>query len=441
MQSSIKMEASEVERLLRQNGDKIERLFDGKLEDSAREQKALLRRREIQQAKDLLHLALVYALQDWSLNLLGVWAFLVGIGYLSDVALLKRLRNCADWLGTLLYQVLQQRCAGLGQDPGVRICLRDATVVNAPGSAGTDWRIHLKLDLGKGCISDVAVTDRKTGENLTTLAIQPGEIEVADRGYSLASGIGAVLEKFAHVVVRLNAQNLPLWLDAHTRLDLPGWLRQVTAPAEQPVCLKTPFGWFAMRVLAHPLDPQAAEEARRRVRASARKKKYQPSEASLLAAGFILLITDLAVEVWPMQRVFWLYRLRWQVELQFKSYKSLLQLDRLRAHNPQMARTYLLAKLLLVLLVEELTQEVRTQQPHWFSDPLRPVSVWRLTACLKEYLHQVLVGSLSFARLWSCLPALQRYFRLSPRSRLNQYAWAQAFLEHFSVSNAASFSC
>lgn len=63
-------------------------------------------------------------------------------------------------------------------------------------------------------------------------------------------------------------------------------------------------------VLACPLSPQAAEAVRRQVRENARIKKYTPSDRSLLAAGFILLITDLSLSLWPLERVFWLYCMR-----------------------------------------------------------------------------------------------------------------------------------
>jgi hypothetical protein len=109
-------------------------------------------------------------------------------------------------------------------------------------------------------------------------------------------------------------------------------------------------------------------------------------------------------------------------------------LDHLRSHEPKLARTYLLAKLLLVLLIDQLSGTVQTQQPNWFSDPLRPLSLWQLTRIFKEYLEQILVPASSFANFWMVLPALQRYFCAAPRQRLDQLAWARAFLEHFSVS-------
>jgi IS4 transposase len=49
-----------------------------------------------------------------------------------------------------------------------------------------------------------------------------------------------------------------------------------------------------------------------------------------------------------------LYRFRWQVELDFKRLKSLLQLGNLTARDPPLARTFLYSKLLAALLLEDL---------------------------------------------------------------------------------------
>lgn len=435
MKSTIKKIEQEADRLLLERPDgAFERMFGEELERSARACKALQRRREIRSAKDLLHMVLVYAFKDWSLNMLGAWAVLADLGYLSDVALLKRLRHCQDWLGELLARCLEKRCLGLAEVGGRRISLRDASVVNGPGSTGTDWRLHLKLDLGQTQMAGVALSGPEMGEGLAQLPIVPDEILVGDRAYAVASGIGAVLSQLAHIILRLNPQNLPLWETEDRRFDLHAWLRTLTAAAEQAVWVKTPLGTFRLRVLALPLPPDKAENARRQVRENARKKKYQPSQNALLAAGFLLLVTDLPQAQWPLPFIVALYRLRWQIELQFKTYKSLLQVDHLRSQDPAVARTYLLAKLLLALLIDELVGLARDLQPDWFADLRRPVSHWRLVRACQAYLEDFLLPAHSFARFWLLLPRLQRYFRIAPRQRLYQLAWARAFLQHLPPS-------
>jgi len=85
-----------------QNWESFQERLGIDLESTAKETKALQRKREISSAKDLLRLILFYATSDWSLRLVGAWALLQGIGYLSNVAFLKRLRNSKAWIGKLL---------------------------------------------------------------------------------------------------------------------------------------------------------------------------------------------------------------------------------------------------------------------------------------------------------------------------------------------------
>ena len=153
------------------------------------------------------------------------------------------------------------------------------------------------------------------------------------------------------------------------------------------------------------------------------------SESTLLAAGFLLLVTNLPEDIWPPELVFWLYRLRWQIELQFKRYKSLLQLAQVRAKDPTLLQVCLLFKILAILLLDQLIGQVRVQMPDWFANPQRPVSIWRLTRFLWAGLRTLICGVVSLARFFACLPRLERHFRSAPRRRQQQLAWAREILQ------------
>ncbi|MEI1575932.1 IS4 family transposase, partial [Escherichia coli] len=84
------------------------------LDTSARNAGALTRRREIRDAATLLRLGLAYGPGGMSLRELTAWAQLHDVATLSDVALLKRLRNAADWFGILAAQTLAVRAAVTG---------------------------------------------------------------------------------------------------------------------------------------------------------------------------------------------------------------------------------------------------------------------------------------------------------------------------------------
>lgn len=357
--------------------EQLRKMLPADLEASAKASGALIRRRGISDASVLLRLVLAYAVLGWSLRTIGGWGVLMGLVNISDVAILNRLRGCNSWLGILIQQQLEARQIRVSRRPGVRLRLRDATVVSRPGSQGTDWRIHLSYDLGNQCIDGVEVTDKHGGENLARFPASSNDIIVADRGHAYAASLGPMLAAGAQVVVRTNWQNLPLWTVENKRLDVIAWLKERFADAtvgyqEQVVRLPTPQGDFHVRLVACRLPLEAAERARAKVRKNAQKKGRTPDERTLFACGFVLLLTNLPAEHWETTSIFELYRLRWQIELVFKRCKSLFHFDELRAFDPALVQTYLLGKLLASLLIDALTGNVAAIQPDWFFSSVRP---------------------------------------------------------------------
>lgn len=404
------------------------------LEATARQTRALVRRREVRKATDLLRLVLAYAVCDWSLRLVGVWATLIGLAALSDIAVRKRLQHCQQWLGKILVVVLQEHQVQLSARPGVRLRLMDGTRISRPGSKGTDWVLHLSLDLGHLCLDGVEVTDAHSGETLARYPVQPGEIRVGDRGYAYASSLGPVLADDGLLVVRINWQNLPLERDDGSRVEVATLLRDwppQQAAGEHPVWLPTAQGRFPMRLIIAPLPQEAADRARQRVYKTHRKKGRTPDERTLLAAGFTLLLTNLPTDPWPVTEILQLYRVRWQVELLIKRLKSVGHLDHLRAKDLHLAQVYLLAKLLAALFVDHLIHQVRTRCPAWFQSIQRPVNVWRLTAFGLDLLHMLVRGPLTLEQFLQALPRLERFLCDRPRKRRQQLAVSRLWLQQF----------
>ena len=429
----------ELASLVAEEWEEASGILPADLEQSAGATRALVRRRGIRCALDLLRIALAYAVCDWSFRVLGIWCVLWGLGDLSDVALLNRLRHCDRWLGTLIVQLLQRGRVPLSPQAGVRLRLVDATIVSQPGSQGTDWRVHLSLDLGRLCLDGVAVTSADGGESLARFPSQPGDIVVADRGYAFPRSVGAVSATPAcGLVVRSHWHNLRWEDDQGQRRDVIAWLQESACGEEKPtaetaVWLSTPQGRFSLRLIAWVLPQEAAERARQRARQTAKRKGRTPDERNLYASGFILLLTNLPPSRWSANQILDLYRLRWQMEMWIKRSKSIFTLDGLRARDPHLAQTYLLGKLLGALLIDLLTQKAVTRVPDWFATCDRPPSPWRLATLLWEHLQSLVRGPVSLARLILLLPRLQRFLCDPPRKRRQQLAYARTLLAHLSV--------
>src|SRR5688572_25078356 len=98
------------------------------IDESAVRTGALTRRREVKSADDLLRLAMAYGFCGLSLRQTAAYAQTLGFASISDVALLKRLRQCDAWLGELLARKLAER-AGVMPDGEFRLRIVDATNV------------------------------------------------------------------------------------------------------------------------------------------------------------------------------------------------------------------------------------------------------------------------------------------------------------------------
>jgi hypothetical protein len=384
-------------------------------------------------ASDLLRIVLGYSVLDWSLRLLGAWCVVLGLADISKTALRNRLRRCGVWLGKLVVQMLLQQKVLFPPQAHLRIRLVDASVISQPGSRGTDWRLHLGFDLGCSGLDWVEVTDAQGGESLTRFRWGPGELCIADRGYAVRKDVGHVLSSAAWLIVRIGWSKLPLEQGNGQAFDLIAWLKQVSpdptaAAREAAVWVTTPQGRFAVRLIARAIPPQAAEEARRRLRKASAKHGRTIDDRSLLAAGFVILVTNLPASGWEAEQVLQFYRFRWQVELYFRRLKSLLQLDQLRAKDPQLAQVYLLGKLLGALLINHIQHRLARAYPHWFSAQERPLSLWRLTALLWDEVRHLIRGPITLSAILAVFPRLRRFLCDEPRKRVCQRAFALTLL-------------
>ncbi len=160
---------------------------------------AFVRQREIKGVADLLRALLAYVLCAPSFRQLGCWAVLVGLANISNVAWRGRLRQARAWLLWLLCELLSVTVTPASQapEPLQRIVLIDATRLKEPGGSGDDWRVHLGYDLLGGRLVGVRVADRHTAEAFELFVVGPGDVLVADRGYSRRSQLAYALRRGA----------------------------------------------------------------------------------------------------------------------------------------------------------------------------------------------------------------------------------------------------
>jgi hypothetical protein len=183
---------------------------------------------------------------------------------------------------------------------------------------------------------------------------------------------------------------------------------------------------FPARLIVLRLAPEAAARAAKaQHRRQNRCRSHRPLQPlTVRATGYLMLVTSLPAEV-SAAEVLEAYRLRWQVELAFKRLKTLLGLGRLPAKGEALARSWLLAHLIVALLIEDTSRQLLESLPPPAA-PRRCTSLWRVTQALRDAMLVAIRGVLSVAALLAAAAILdQRLHERCHRRRTSQFDGAR----------------
>jgi Transposase DDE domain len=280
---------------------------------------------------------------------------------ISHVTLHQKMCRAAPYLQALVNALSSARnTLSVELLSGYDVIAIDATADSSPGSDGTDVRLHTAIRLTDLTVLQVEATGVKGGETLKRFALQAGQLALVDRGYANGPGVASAVKKGADVLGRLNRGALPLYKRDGERIDVMKCLRSLKGrrteewPAEIRTDLNGEVMVIPVRLVAVRLPKNEAEEARKRVRKEYGKKT---SAEMLEAAGYVALYTTVPAARMSAAHSIALYRLRWQVELLFKRWKSICGLDELPNFIEDTILSWVLTKTLLVLILERMGAE------------------------------------------------------------------------------------
>jgi len=331
---------------------------------------AVTRLRGFDSLDDLLRTLLMHVGCGWSLRETAVRAKLAGIADVSDVTLLNRLRQSAEWLRRLCQQLWTE--AGVELEPPLRewpIRVLDATVVREPGKTGSQWRIHSSMRLPSLACDHFDLTPVEgagTGERLGRFQFHKGELVLADAGYSHPAGVVSVHRHGAYLCVRLNPKALPLQQANGMRFPVLSkikMLRKAGQTGEWAVWVESGGNRVQGRLCAIRKSQAAIDQAQRRLLRKAQKKQRTVAASAQEYACYVMVFTTLPGQKIKGSQVLEYYRLRWQIELTFKRLKSIVQLGHVPKQDDDSSRAWLYGKLFLALLSEKLTRTADSISP------------------------------------------------------------------------------
>lgn len=383
--------------------------------------KAFTRSRKIKSVAELLRLVLLYCGADLSLREVAGNMTLLGC-QLTDQAVLQRLKKCQPWLQVLLSKLLR---LNVPLPSSTRLLVADATNVVGPGAKGSQWRLHLVVDLLTAEFISIKITDYRTGESLRLIELKQGDCLVADSAFCRRDAIFESVELGADLFVRLNHRLVPVIDESGNKVDLLESLKRQACASLQTleVAIESSKGnRLKVWLHAYRMREKQAVEARRKCRRRNRKLKGGIKEKTLFLAEFVIVLTTVSPQQINAEQALEIYRCRWQIEVLIKRLKSLLDADNLRARAMSLlAEVWLSGKMIYVLLIERRSRRMCNRNMYVLDDK-REATCWRVWKMQRRAVNRLITAdAYGDEQRWEeCLKAISERRRNRKLQRLPQ---------------------
>jgi Transposase DDE domain len=251
-------------------------------------------------------------------------------------------------------------------------------------------KLQANLDLVRGALH-CEVQAGRDSDHSSAVAFHcaQGELSVRDLGYFGVKHFEHIQKQGAYFLSRVPAD--------HVFYDATGKKLAFNQYLHDGVDRDVYLGkhhHFKVRLVVLKVPKAVREQRLQRLQAEAKRKGRRVCVLALRLAGWDIRITNASPDLLSLEAVFVLSRLRWQIELCFKLFKSANLLDQSRSRKPQRILTELFAKLLGCLVQHWCIVAVAWQLPE--------KSLFRLAALVQAEALTLLraLPSLVSLRLW-----------------------------------------
>jgi len=230
--------------------------------------------------------------------------------------------------------------------------------------------IQYEYDARSGKILDLNVTDGTrndaTDANETKTEISKGDLVIRDLGYFNLSVLTGFVGQEANFISRLNTS---IFVFEPETTEKIGFKELYDQMCEQKLtrCDKQVLVGKGklekLRLIVEIVPEQVYQERIRKINKYNKEHGWTTSEEYKARCRFNMFITNVPTEELTIGETMLLYRLRWQVELMFKNWKSVCKIDKIQPMKYERFTCLLFAKLLLIILN---IQIICNLQVHYF---------------------------------------------------------------------------
>lgn len=325
------------------------------------ETKAMNRRRGIQDEDTLLTLCLYYSYDNSLIDTQNYasTAFSVDI---SDVGFMKRFKRCNEWIKWINRHMAQEKMSIYDVPEKLKsanVIAIDASDITSKSAVKQTWRLHYAVNLFSMTTEQFKITSESTGESLKNFELHQNDLVLADRVYATITGIECCHNAEADFIMRIRNKAFKLYDKDGNKVVLSELLKNVgdTCCDFNVYYMNTDKELKPIRFCAVQKTEEEKAFEQKKLRRKESKKQLKISEETKFSHNYFFVVTSLD-ETFSAEEILALYRLRWQVEIVFKRFKSILNLGSMPTKTADSSEVWLNCKMLIALLIEKLMLSV-----------------------------------------------------------------------------------
>lgn len=208
-----------------------------------------------------------------------------------------------------------------------------------------------------------ADSDQGFAEDLAA-RVQENDLVIRDLGYFCLNFFSCLVSVGAYFLSRLSFNvNVYLTIDADESIKLIQHINRFGA-GEKTMEFNVFLGQkqrIPIRLVVYRLPADVYRKRQKAAIKSAKRKGRSVSLSYLKFLKYTFFITNVPATLWPVEAVGTIYRLRWQVELTFKNWKSLLNINVLKGSRVERIRCLIYGRLIVILVIQRLLSLISAQ--------------------------------------------------------------------------------
>lgn len=321
---------------------------------------AMTRHRGIQNEEELLTLVLFYALGH-SLIEVKNYAKIEFNRNISDVGFMKRFYKCNQWIKSIMSKMMTNEVIQYPVPEKLKdytVLAIDASDVQQKGAVRNLFHLHYAVNLFTLSSEEFKITPQEQGETLKNFSLGKNKLVIADRAYASITGIEYCIEKETDFILRIKNKAFKLFDKNGNEVVLSSILKDVNEQSSDfMLYYRVEKELKPIRFCAVKKTREEIEIEKKRIQRKESKNQMSLSDDTKFTHNYFFVVTSLGND-FTSEEIINLYRLRWQVEMVFKRYKSILKLGSIPTKTEKTGEVWLNCKMLIALLIEKIMSKV-----------------------------------------------------------------------------------